>query len=220
MFVVGLVLQQVIRTAVIERNKEYELAIHIQDSDTFVYGMNTNIGNAFVYGDLVAVDPVSHDNLKGEWLWIQRITEHYTLHYRTVTVKEGKQTKTVQEPYYTWDKVATDTWHSKKVTFLGVEFPYEKISGFYTKNIKTDIHGHIRYKWSAGDVKHTGTIYAMLKDNTISNTRFYESMTSWQAREACIMNVTLYVVLFWIVWILTTAALCFGFCYLENDWLE
>lgn len=40
-------------------NEKYNKAVKIEDSGLFEYGMRTNIGDAFIYGDLIAVDTVS-----------------------------------------------------------------------------------------------------------------------------------------------------------------
>ena len=46
----------------IPQNAEYQKAVHIERSDLFQYGMDTNAGNAFVYGDMEPVDTVTfHD---------------------------------------------------------------------------------------------------------------------------------------------------------------
>ena len=46
-----------------DKNAEYQKAIHIDDTEMFEYGMKTNVGRAFVYGDLEAVDTVSFRKL-------------------------------------------------------------------------------------------------------------------------------------------------------------
>ena len=48
-----------------DQNAEYQKAIHIDDTELFKYGIRTNVGNAFVYGDLKAVDPVTFQKIGG-----------------------------------------------------------------------------------------------------------------------------------------------------------
>lgn len=220
MFVLGLLIQQSIRTAITNQNKEYELAIQIEDSGTFEYAMQTNVGNAFAYGKLVAVDPVVNAELDGEWLWIEKVKEKYTMHTRTVTVKQGKQTVTKVEHYWTWDRVGSETWHSEKISFLGKEFPYAMITNIGYGYIRTDTHGHTRYKWYASNVEHEGTIYTKLADGTITKADLHEGKTAKETFDSMIRSATGYLIGFWIFWVLLTAGMCIGFYALENRWLE
>lgn len=68
-----------------DKNAEYQKAIHIENTDMFQYGMDTNVGNAFVYGDLEAVDSVTFDEIGGDYLYVEKTEEHYKKHTRTVT---------------------------------------------------------------------------------------------------------------------------------------
>lgn len=48
-----------------DQNEKYNKAVKIETQDLFEYGMRTNIGNAFVYGDLLAVDTVTYPRNRG-----------------------------------------------------------------------------------------------------------------------------------------------------------
>ena len=220
MLVFGLLIQQSIRTSITNQNKEYEHAIQIEDSDTFEYAMRTNIGNAFVYGKLVAVNPVVNDELGGEWMWIKKVEEKYTMHTRTVIVKEGKQTRTKIEHYWTWDRVGAKSWHSKNVNFLGKEFPYEIITNIGYGYIRTDTYGDTRYRWYASKVEHEGTIYTKLVDGTITKAEFHEGKTVKETFDSMVKSSTVYIVAFWIFWGLLTAVLCIIFYSFKNKWLN
>ena len=50
----------------------------------FQYGMDTNVGNAFVYGDLKAVDTVTYPEISGEYMYVEKVKERYTKHTRRV----------------------------------------------------------------------------------------------------------------------------------------
>lgn len=221
MFVLGLLIQQSIRTAITNKNKEYELALQIEDTDTFEYAMRTNVGNAFVYGKLVAIDTVSNDELgNGEWMWIEKVKEKYTRHERIVTYTDGKETKTRIEYYWTWDRVGSETWHSEKVSFLGKEFPYGLITNVGYGHIRTDTHGHTRYEWYASKVEHEGTIYTKLADGTITKSDLHEGKTIKETFDSMVKNPTVYLIGFWILWVALTVGLCVGFYAMENRWLE
>ena len=86
MLVFGIMISGNISESVMEKNQEYNTALQINDDkDLFEYGMRTNVGNAFVYGDLKALDTVSYDEIPGEYSYIKKIKEKYTMHTRTVT---------------------------------------------------------------------------------------------------------------------------------------
>lgn len=220
MFVFGLLIQQSIRTAITNQNREYETALQISDSETFKYGMKTNVGNAFVYGDLVAVDPVTNEEIDGEWMWIKKVKERYTQHSRTVTRTVNGKTVTKVEYYWTWDRVGSQTWHSNFVTFLGVQFPYGLIKDVSYGYLKTDNHGNVRYKWYASSIEHSGTIYTKLENDTITQAGLHEGKDTSETYESMKSNEALLIIGFWVLWVALTVGLVIGFYALENRWLE
>ncbi len=56
MLLIGFTISGRISNYILDRNEKYNKAIKIESSDLFEYGMRTNVGYAFVYGDLKAVD--------------------------------------------------------------------------------------------------------------------------------------------------------------------
>lgn len=220
MLILGIVIHQKISDSVINKNREYETAIHVETQDVFEYGMRTNVGNAFVYGEYVAVDPVTNPDIEGEWSYLERITKKHTMHTRTVTTTDGKgHAHTRIETYYTWDTIDRQSWKAELCTFLGHEFDAKLIDLPEVCHIKTIRNGNIKYEWYGKNSKYTGTIYAKLENNTISNTTLYEKSTI-ETMEAMKSNGTLMTVGFWVLWVILIAAAIFGFYYLENNWLE
>ena len=51
MLLIGFVISGRISNYILDRNEKYNKAIKIESSDLFEYGMRTNVGYAFVYGD-------------------------------------------------------------------------------------------------------------------------------------------------------------------------
>lgn len=225
MILLGIVIADKINDALMTKYQEYNTALQIEsDKDLFEYGMRTDIGNAFVYGDLKAVDTVSFDEVPGEYSYIKKVKERYTKHTRTVTKTrtnaDGEvETYTEIEEYWTWD--AIDSWsdHSDKITFLGVEFDYGVIELPGSNHIDTiKESSKIRYVYYGAPTESIGTLYAVLKDDTISNVHFYHNSTI----EETINYLESYfeIGLFWFVWICLTGGMVFGFCYIDNHWLE
>ena len=126
MLLVGVLISGKISEHQMDANEIYNKAVKIDNTDLFQYGMDTNVGNAFVYGDLVAVDTVTYPEIGGEYMSVRKETEEYTRHTKTVQEydDDGNVTGSHEEVYWTWDEIRRDSIDSKKVTFLGIEFDY------------------------------------------------------------------------------------------------
>ncbi len=226
MLIIGFVIAGKIEAYQMDKNAEYNKAVHITDAEMFRYGMDTSLGNAFVYGDLQAVDPVTFPELGGEYLYVEKVEEHYNQHTRTVTKtrtnsKGETETYEEEEVYYSWDYY--DRWeqHSKKIRFCGIEFDYGKIKRPGSKHIKTEqsFLSDIRFVYAGCQIRYTGTIYANLRDNTMSNgSYFYQN----QDIDETVNQLTsrFGTVMFWIFWTILIVGAISGFCYLDNRWLE
>lgn len=220
----GLWISDGITESQMDRNMVYDRALRVDETDIFEYGMRTNVGNAFVYGDLKAVDTVSFPEINGEYMTVRKIKERYTKHTRTVTktrtVNGKTQTYTEIETYWTWDEVDRETLRNERVTFLGVEFDRGKIEipGMrYLDTIKES--SKIRYQYYGTGTEFVGTIYTDLRDNTISDgSEFYENRTIDQTIEH--LKVPVGTIDFWIFWVFLMCGALYGFFYIDNHWLE
>lgn len=198
------------------QTNKYNNIIKIESSEMFQYGMNTNVGSAFIYGELSAVDAVSYPEIGGEYMYIQKIEEHYTQHERMVQF--GKTT-TIQT-YYTWDSVNTEELKCKKINFCSIEFDSYKIalpSTFYIGTVKET--SKVRYQYYGVSASYKGTVFTELKDNTISdNSRFYTNMNIDETLEYIATAQNTFLILFWMIWILLIIAIiicsCIGILWL------
>jgi hypothetical protein len=225
--VIGILISGKITEFQMDRNEIYNKAIKIETADLFQYGMETNVGNAFVYGDLGAVDTVTYPEIGGEYICVKKVKERYEKHTRTVEDDDGNK-KT--ETYYQWDVDETESKHCEEVIFLGITFSYGKISvpsSRYIDTIKDDKEWSwksgervkVRYQYYGVDTKYTGTIFTDLRNDTISDgTPFYDGKSIDEAVEHLQSGGG--VVLFWIFWIILIVGCVFGFYYLDNRWLE
>lgn len=231
MLIIGFIISGKITDYENDKNAEYQKAVHITDSELFQYGMETNVGNAFVYGEIEPVDTVTFEEIGGQYLYVEKIKERYERHERKVTKKDkdGKEYK-IKEEYYQWDTESRESKHVNEILFCGIVFPYGKINLPGDKYIDT-IRGDREWSWKSGErvkvrykyygvsTNHTGTIYTRLSDNTISNnTPFFKDCTIEQALKQCTSRGGN--IFFWIMWILLICACVYGFCYLDNMWLE
>ena len=102
-----------------DQNEVYNKAIQIDTQEMLEYGMRTDVGNAFVYGELKAVDPVSYPDVSGRYMYLKKVKEKYTKHRRTYK----DHTKT----YWTWDYAGEESQKCTRLTFLNNTFSTSKI---------------------------------------------------------------------------------------------
>lgn len=224
MILIGVLISSKISEHQMDRNEIYNKAVKIESTDLFQYGMDTNVGNAFVYGDLKAVDTVTYPEIDGEYMYVEKVKEKYTKHTRTVTktrtVNGKTQTYTETETYWTWDMVDSEDKKCDEITFCGITFNSNKINLPYSNHIDTIQETYyIRYKYYGIGTEFTGTIFADLRDKTICDyTNFYNGMSIEETVEYLESGGG--EIIFWIFWILLTGGCVFGFFYIDNKWLE
>lgn len=224
MLLVGLLISEKISDYQRDQNEQYNKAVKIESQDLFEYGMRTNVGNAFVYGDLEAVDTVTYPEIGGAYMYAEKVEEHYTRHTRRVShtrIVNGKsQTYYTTEVYWSWDYAGSESITCQEVSFLGVTFDTNKINipdEHYIETIKES--SNVRYKYYGVDTHFSGTIFADLRDGTIQDsTPFYENLTIDETVEYLERNVM--VVVFWVIWVILIGICIFLFFRFENRWLE
>lgn len=224
LMLIGVLISSKISESQMDRMEMYNKAIKIDSQQLFTYGMETNIGNAFIYGDLEAVDTVTFPEIGGEYMSVTKVKEVYTMHTRMVTKtrvnSKGKtETYTTEEIYWEWDKVNEWKDNCKNVKFLNVGFEYGEIYKPHEKYITTQkVSSDVRYKYYGSPIKYTGTLFAELGDMTIRNARFYNDMTINETIDYLDSNGG--VIAFWIVWIIVIGRCVYAFYYIDNEWLE
>lgn len=222
MLIIGILIGGKINEYHQDQNTKYNKAFKIsKDKDLFDYAMKTNIGNSFVEGTIKTVDPVSHKDVKGEYLELERVKEKYTMHTRTVTTTVNGKTRTRTETYWTWDRVDSTTYKAKEVTFLGKVFKSSKFNLPSTSYIDTVDGGyHIRYKYYGLDKEFKATIFGSLKNNTIEgkNIDVYKDVTITEILEE--LNKNKMIIIFWFIWIIITGIVIYVFVVMDNNWLN
>ena len=221
MLVIGILISGKISEYQMDQNEMYNKAVRIESSDLFQHGMNTNIGSAFVYGDLKAVDTVTYPEIGGEYMYVEKVKEEYRMHTRTVTHKRSDgSTYTTTETYWSWDRVGSEHIKCNEIEFCNIKFSSDKFDIPSTNHIDTiKVSSHVRYKYYGTETKHTGTIFTELKDKTISDsTNFYKDKTIEETAD--MLHSEGLPIVFWIIWICITGIGVYAFYSLENRWLE
>ncbi len=224
MILIGMLIGGKISDYQMDQNEKYNKAVKIETQDLFEYGMRTNIGNAFAYGELMAVDTVTYPEIGGEYMYIEKVKERYTMHKRRVahtrTVNGRSRTYYTTQTYWTWDRVGAEDRTCNEISFLGVVFATGKIeipSSCYIDTIKES--SHVRYKYYGVGTQFAGTIFTELRDGTITDrTPFYEALTIDEAMN--LLEKDSMLIVFWIFWFAFMCIGLFGFYYIDNRWLE
>lgn len=221
LLLIGFVISGKISNYILDRNEKYNKAVKIEDSGLFEYGMRTNIGDAFIYGDLIAVDTVSYPEIGGEYMYVEKIEEHYNKHTRIVTTTDSKgKTHTRTETYWSWDYAGSEEQKCLEIMFLEQRFDSNKVdlpSADYVKTINESYY--VRHKYYGVNTQYTGTIFTELRDKTISdNSPFYEDSTIDETIDYLETGFELW--MFWVIWIIVIGLCVFGFYYIDNEWLE
>lgn len=224
----GFLISGRIQDGIDDANARYNTAVKIDCLDSnelFVYGMRTNIGNAFVYGKLEAVDTVSYPEVDGKYMEIKKTIEKYTMHTRQVahtrTVNGRTQTYYTPQVYYSWDYAGSESRKCAKVRFCDVEFSSDRINLPPLEHIDIQTFGNIRYIYEGSKTEYIGTLFSDLREDTISEgSDFLADMTIDEAVEHYKQIGVVKQVLFWFIWTVICGACVYGFYSLENRWLE
>lgn len=209
-------------------NLEYHQAVKISnDPVEFRESMQTDVGNAFVDGKFITLDPVTYPYLSGAWLSIHAEHQSYERHTRVETYTDSHgRSRSRTETYWTWDTYKVVDVHAERVNFLDQIFNYDTFDfdRVGTTESIADTGYHKRIRFSAVPATFDGAIYAVLKDSTISNRNkqkkvaVYENKTADTLLEHHLVHYG--TVVFWIFWILFGLVLLYVFNVIENKWLE
>lgn len=227
MLLFGVLIHGSISERQMDINEVYNKAIKIENKDLFQYGMDTNVGNAFVYGELKAVDTVTYPEIGGEYMYVKKTEEHYNRHTRIVTKtrtnsKGEIETYLEEEVYYSWDYYDSWSQHSNKISFLEVEFDYGKITTPSSHYITT-IGGNrsdVRFVYRGTETEFVGTIFTELRDSTIPDgTKLYIDKSIEETVKHLESGIGV-LIGFWFFWIALIVGCVIGFYYFDNRWLE
>ena len=224
LLLLGLLIGEKISEHQMDLNERYNKAVKIETQELFEYGMRTNIGDAFVYGELSAVDPVTYPDLDNKYMFVEKVEERYTKHTKKVKhtreVNGKTETYYTTEEYWTWDRVGSESKTCSQLLFQGNIFSVNKIQIPSSNYITTVKKSHsTRYKYYGTDTRYVGTVFTELRNGTISNgTPFYEGMSIQKTIDHLETNYAL--AIFWVCWGIFIVICVFVFYYIDNRWLE
>lgn len=202
--------------------KKYTTALQINNEKDFNEAINKN-NNTYIlaYGTVEAVDPISYSDIPGEYMYIKRKKQKYTMHTRKVRHSNGsKNNKTVYyttEIYHKWDTISEENKHCNSISFLGQIYDYDYISNNNYGHLATiDKENDIRYEYYGTDKNFKGTMFAYIKDHEIKDMTFYNdkdinTILSEQKNNA-------YIYLFWFCWIIFSSIIITAvYCMISQE---
>lgn len=229
MLTIGFVISGAITEYAQNEAEKYTTAVRIEDPGQFAYGMDTDFGNALVYGTIQAEQPVTHPELEGEYLALSMVKERYTMHTRTVTYTDSNgHSHTRTETYWSWDYADEENWASDTVEFLGAEFPIERF-GLPSQSPVALKDGYrylressrVRYYFTGLPAAFEATIHTDLRNGSIGESvEVFQNQTPAEVVEAQISGQKIPVIVFWVVWVPWIAVFVMCFLFLENRWLD
>ena len=223
MLALGFLIGGKIGDHIAEGNEKFTTATQITDDQQFQYALDTDFGNVIAYGKLVAEQPVSADDLDGKYAILTKITERYTRHTREVTYTDSKgHTHSRTEVYWTWDEIDRKKDSTETYMFMGASFPADKFSVTAHQQGDTIYDSRlVRHYYEVVDANMVGSICTQIKDHTIAdNNRFYTDAEPQAVVNLAIRQGNIAIILFGVLWIALTGGAVYGFCALENRWLD
>ncbi len=126
MFVIGSIGYVLANNYVSGSNQQatYYQTMQVADDKTRMeYLMQTEAGRTGINRATIKADkPVSLDELIGQYQFIKRTKEEYTMHTRTYTTTDSKGHSTTHtETYWTWDYAGSESKQSENVLINGVK---------------------------------------------------------------------------------------------------
>lgn len=248
LLILGLFISYKIEDIRISEREKYNKALKINNNETmFKYAIDTNVGNIIVYDELKVTKGVNSEWLVKDYMYIEKITQRYTTHYRTVCSGSGEHRHCHRKTYHTWDTINRDKCNTDKVIFGGITFHFNDFENYPTYRLELDkstvvssvaskiknnyIYGEDRFFTRVGDKRYyykvvdktfKTTVFGSTKDKkfTDNNRLVINTMTIKEFMESKRNSFVGYKVLFWFIYLMLSGIVIYGYVYLDNDYLE
>lgn len=198
-------------------------SVKVNDNEKFTYICRTNVGDFLAEGTLKAIDPVSIDELDGQYLKIKKVKEKYTRHTRRVVTSDGKgHTRTRVQTYWSWDHVKTLEFVSDSVVFLNQRFLLDSIKyhiGVDYKETQKE-SSYIRYKYYIHPTETNGVMVGVCDKKVYTDLSFKENETIDKIVESAENKIHTGPIIFWVLWAHLIVGIVVLFYWAENKWLE
>ena len=245
----GLIIDSKIVDIQISSKEKYSKALKIsKNNEMFKYAIETNVGNIINYGEFKVDKGVNSEWLKKDYMSIEKITEEYSRHHRTVCSGSGKTRSCHTETYYTWDKINSQVSNVPTLKYSGLDFNFNEFKNYpmYRLELNKDTVidnkvdkiknnciyetirtfgsyvGDKRYLYKVINKKFSGTVFGTAKNN---------KFTDGEKLTINVQNIKQFIrknkndydtgrIVFWVFFIAICSGIVAYYVYLENDYLE
>lgn len=229
--------------------EKYNKALKIDNNNNmFKYAIETNVGNIINYGEFKVDKGVNSEWLKNDYIYINKIAEEYTRHYRTVCSGSGKTRSCHTETYYTWDKINSQVSNVPTLKYSGLDFNFNEFKNYPTYRLElnkdTVIYNKVdkiknnciyetirtfdsdvgdkRYLYKVVNKNFSGTVFGTAKDNKFTDgdklTINIQNVKEFVEEKNSNFNIGR--ITFWIIYIMLSGCGIAYYIYLDNDYLE
>lgn len=202
-------------------------SVQSKDSITFDYIKRTDAGDFLAEGTINTANPVSIEDIDGEYQKIKKEKQEYRRHTETYTTTDSKgNVQAHARTYWSWDTIHTDVWKSDSLSFYGNIFTYKDIKYNpaieYLKTITPErgfFERKIRYRYYVAPTMEQGTLSGNISDRSFTNLRFRKEESVDSIIKEAEEKMNRGPIVFWFFWSLLTAGLVIGFYDADNKWL-
>jgi len=211
-----------------ERYLDKMSSVPVTDSANFDYIKMTNVGRFVAEGTLSAIDTVRLPELSRPYSFVHKVKEEYRSHTETYVTSDGKgHTTTHIRTYHSWDEVERWDYAADSVKFLGQRFKAKNVFSYryHSKRdtiIKVNTEWYerkTRFVYYTCPVSYEGIMTGVAESKNYNDVTFKNDKTIQWYFENAETELQTGIILFWVLWIVLTAAVICGFYALENQWL-
>ena len=223
MIIAGTLIHGGIVDSVAESNIKVQRMARLETTDKFNHGLKTNIGDSLTIAAVRTITPVTHPEIEGEYMTLERVYQEEELKTRIVSYTDSDgniQTRT--EVYCEWETKKREYWQSDKLTFNGYEIGIDDIrNDIPTQSTKyTYITAKKRYCFHYRTTDYNGAATVRLTDGAIKSIDFHKDLTIEQLYKHKLSSPIGWLVFFWILWALLICGSVYLFYRIDNRWLE
>ncbi|MHC5250425.1 hypothetical protein [Enterococcus sp. LJL90] len=224
----GFLLSNKILESSVDQEKVYATAIKIREKAEYDYSLKTQQGNIMVSASFTAIDPVSFDEIDGEYAYVSKTKEVYTMHTREVAEydSDGKLKGYRTEVYWTWDYYGTEEKQSNTLSFYENQYDSSLFSLIPTSSYGDYYYerSDVRYYYRVVPKTFEASFIAKTAEDGIKPINSKKIELSTRTLDEMITHgkniVRTNTIYFWIFWILIIIAVNLGFVYFDNKYLE
>lgn len=201
-------------------------AVQARDSERFGYIKRTNAGRFLAEGPLVANDTITIPDIPGQYSYIEKVKEVYTMHTQVYTTSDGKGHVTTHvRTYWSWDVKGREKFETGDYTFLGERFTKNEIGYRAESDKDTTIYNGVlrgsktRHVYYTTPVMVEGLMTGLADGKSYSDLKFSRGVLIEDRIEGAERKILSVPIVFWVFWFMLTGGLITLFYVLENKWL-